>query len=1249
MNFKKYRGDKMSEFKGVRFPKNFKLNFTTKIQKYTNPHWNKELEQYEITIQELRRLYEKDIEAFYVVCSEIYLKGGQFFLNSKNKLLFPEISYDSNCYISQVPKDKDAYKKINYSIINIEQKMNKLNIKNNHFYQGLYLDGFQYLEVSKQGIQYLIQEFQDRGFVIENIPMKTQTNSSVLKEDKNTVSKENKSITSMVNEEEIAEKENWWEDVIVEDILPMIPKPLMIIKSILSLYRHQWIVEISQEHWQDILKNQFVSKQECQSFIDLMQQMTEENFKALLSPSMPIKEEQMDHQKKNIHIEEVKEEKPKIEKREKEQVIWDMPAFLAKHPILKEVSIFKFLDKIPLQENRVFHFFYPFRNRTFVDISTKEWQQRMIEMDVNNSNIKEIENLLIRFSSSLKEKASIPRLQKKDVLDFWKLSEDQLNDIEILHQKLQEWINTSSKKIPPMTLKDALQILNVKLGENYTSEQKMRIEAFLNKPIIKLCNNISNLKQKNTAILLIIIAMYTLLLQDSPKLECFVETLPPKLQRIAITIIEGKYSGKSDEDLSQELGMTSVRFNQLQKEIKDEVKKHVQRLGYLRLIAFLLEHKKMISLSDRWMNLLYFIDADVCKSSSFVMYKEARQAVISLKDHMRNLLSQQFVMNIKEFRQEMGVVIKKENVSLSNFADYTTLLDQLQLRLVDDKYIIKKDPQRIEQIAIVLCLYFENKIQLTNKKDIQKFRDKFQLLFPDQVFFSNEDSDEQIAEYIGSYIENAKIQKLQSLIYQPQIEKVEASSNSVRLPDNFIEKMHSFIQQELKKYPVVYNQKLYRVFGEEFSTHLGYEVKDYRLYSSLKIKYKDEYDFDSEGLLKIFPKGQKLTDEEILIQLLQRNKGFISIDELCAHLYLSKTDIMQILQNVYTDSIKIVNNNLVLGKKRVEQTIREKEVNKNYNINEIKRYSDVEKNEKEQVRLQKNVMDNIIQKKKYSTHPLKRLMEEDLENYQFIAPKCIYYRLSLENPAFIQKNNINEENIAQKCRELDPSLRGTQQLLSYSKSEDPTKDLFTYFRKYMGEKEYYSISELKEVFSMMGYTSTVTAKLKEASEKQYIYQVKLDYFIYPDQLLLSNEQKEEVQAFIESYFVEKDYLSLILDIRSYKLRKLSQKLDISLTPYLLAHLLSDQLGYELLSVSNIQLSNNPLLIVKKGTYTLETLFKELMISYKGENIEEEILHYLKECHVIVESNNLPSYVCKALDITVDSHTKKVKGINFNTI
>lgn len=201
----------------------------------------------------------------------------------------------------------------------------------------------------------------------------------------------------------------------------------------------------------------------------------------------------------------------------------------------------------------------------------------------------------------------------------------------------------------------------------------------------------------------------------------------------------------------------------------------------------------------------------------------------------------------------------------------------------------------------------------------------------------------------------------------------------------------------------------------------------------------------------------------------------------------------------------------------------------------------------------------------------------------------------------------------------------------------------------MGEKEYYSISELKEVFSMMGYTSTVTAKLKEASEKQYIYQVKLDYFIYPDQLLLSNEQKEEVQAFIESYFVEKDYLSLILDIRSYKLRKLSQKLDISLTPYLLAHLLSDQLGYELLSVSNIQLSNNPLLIVKKGTYTLETLFKELMISYKGENIEEEILHYLKECHVIVESNNLPSYVCKALDITVDSHTKKVKGINFNTI
>lgn len=1141
------------EFQGVRFPKNFILEKTSKIQYSIEVHHNTNLQCYEIDVQDLRNLNQKDRNLFQEVCTEIYLNGGIFILN-RNSNVFPDISYNKNGWIDQLPVEATAYQKINYSLVNIERQMKSLDITNNEFYRGIYLDGFRYLHLTEEEIYLLRTEFQNNGFDIKY----ELTDSN----------KENIEIAEVEEQEKKYSIKNWWDDVIVKDFISLLPSNLGAIKRNLEEYKQQWIVELTSEDWRKILRSKGIGLKKRNDFINFSRQLTPEIF------------------------DKAKEENNSTKSCNEFQEI------LHEYPVLKDISISKLLEQIPNNKHTIRKNLYPLKEKQFSEVTNDEWNHYMNEKGMGKKAKEIVYESLNHLIIQLEEEWNttilniLSRAKKKDILQFWQLNEEEILNQKIVREKLVEWRKRDIKIFPPFTLRKVLQILDSPINSNCQEEKRKKIINILDFSIKEIIEGDFELDENVLQVLLVIIALYTYLCGSNPEMIDIIGEFSKSLKENEQFIIKERFSGKTLEEVGQILDVTRERIRQIEAKSKKEIQEMMHQLRYYSLIHTLIEQNKIVHLSEiwiQWIDYLYknqFITLNDC-----IFTQEFEEELAQFKEEFDYILNQEIVIEKDEFMNRLYNISAFENIDFEENEElFEFCLQYLSMRQINENYLAKKKTTRSEETYIIVKLYFKDGFTVSNTEQLQKFMRYYSQLFKNHQLFTWDENLQIVARRIEGNLERSKLEKISSRTYKYQ---------TISLPDTFLEKVEKYIQNELQMYPVVYNKKLLMVFKEELKELLQeeYDDKTLKLYNLLKEKYHSIYSFSEGRVSRIFPKGQLLTTEEIFIEMIQRNHGSISQEKLCEDLGIEQYTIEQTINS--SSIIRRNGHDLYIG--QLPNELREK---------------------------------------------INHYIKQELEIYQFVTPIVIYHQLELEDATLLQQNHITKDSIASVCKEICPELKGHGQVLSYGIREEDTDSAFEYFRNYVGNEEIYLKENLLEVFSSIGYSPTTTMlKFKKLSEKNGIYQLDKDTFIYSDQLILSEEQKEVLQNFISSYLENKNFVSLVVDINSRKRKKLERQLDIpfSLTPSLLGHLLADQLNYDVLFAENLQFTNNPWIIVPRNTTTMKTLLIQELEKYQGDNKECDVVDYLIQQHLILENkqHTIPEYVCKLLNITIDSYSKEV--------
>lgn len=157
------------------------------------PFEKKGNEQYFVSIDFFRNLYKKDDSTFNTVTIELVLRGGEFYL-LKSSSLFPKIELASNKIILSSDKTPvNAFKDIDYDLLNIRGFVTSFNIQNNSFFNHIPLEGFKVLNFTSNDIKILENNLIEAGFYIceadsELLDLKYEksTVNSCIGENKNT-------------------------------------------------------------------------------------------------------------------------------------------------------------------------------------------------------------------------------------------------------------------------------------------------------------------------------------------------------------------------------------------------------------------------------------------------------------------------------------------------------------------------------------------------------------------------------------------------------------------------------------------------------------------------------------------------------------------------------------------------------------------------------------------------------------------------------------------------------------------------------------------------------------------------------------------------------------------------------------------------------------------------------------------------------------------------------------------------------
>lgn len=1155
-------------FEGVRFSQIFKPENTVFIKEHLTVVWNDELHCYELPLDEIRGIYSKDAELFQNICTEIYLRGGKFYLSSENPRLFPNIEYKDG-YIDQIYGQEFAYSNINYLLFDIERQMSAFNIHDNDFYKGIYLNGFEYLYISNSELNLLKQEFNRRGFYFNY----QDVTDEEIKQHQNKVYESTENITSLSKQGEEEEKipnddtsSEQIEDIknmTIEEFVRLLPNNVNAIhRDLYVRFRHKRVSELSLDDWMSLKKAKGVGPKTYDRFIKFM--MNELNLLDMNS----LKESELD--KKRSHM---------------------LSGLKEQYPIINNYKVAEFLALIPSNEKRIHERFASISEQSFVDVTDEQWNDALYSRGMGNKKISLVKEQLEVFIEQLEENkdqwlTNVSILFKEeDVANYLSLFEGKSQD---KNQLLSVLMNFSTIHQIPFTFEEVLDIFKIKINPGFQDEVSELSSMFVGE-VLNSQSVVDSLDISVLQMIAVVGVIYDAVLRGN-----FPPRIPKTLSHLKENeklVISSRHAKKTLEETGKILDVTRERVRQIEAKTKKKLRKNRELYCYKAMFDLLLSKKGLLHYSDGLLGLLCYVHDDYVINNNFVLLKEIYKDLIEIKTIITNELQQSLYFMKDEFCEYITLYDHLEPFLDESY--WSWLCDFMNVRQYNDYIYLKSNKDKKRTCELTVALFFEDGFYVGDDTQLETFMRYYDELIPEHSFFTWDESRKDVARRIEGNLERSNLQKISNRTYQ---------YNSVELPVEFVQKVKQYIDDELEELPVVYYSKLQQVFAEELEQ---YHANQFTLYYSLKNAYADsEYTFSSGRTPRIFPLGKELSTDEIFATIIEQYGGEVESEWLCEALGIQK----------YT----------------IEQTVSKKE-------NDITRIgTKLYRSERT------NIEEDLIE-------VLQPRIDSELQQYHAVSTLHIYDSLSFGPQELIEKYQITKENIKSFIIELNPYLKGHQQLLV--DNDDVT--LWEYCQLYMGkEKEYFSIEELSNVLKGMGYSdTTIGSKLKNAWDNDELYKLNDQQFIDPEQLLLTEEQKKILSCWMDDKCANQRWIRLKEDVGSrIQRRQLGEKLNLryEITPELLKHLLVNQLGYQYLTIDGLQSVNNMLMVTKDSSLSLEGLLKSSFEQYDGIWKEDNMVDYFIDQRLINENKNhtLPEYVKKTLNLSVDKYTKEV-SVNQN--
>lgn len=1184
-------------FERVRFSQIFKPENTVFIKEHLTVIWNDEFHCYELSLDEIRKVYSKDNELFQNICTEIYLRGGKFYLSSENPRLFPNIEYKDG-YIDQIYGQEFAYSNINYLLFDIERQMSAFNIHDNDFYKGIYLNGFEYLYISNSELNLLKQEFNRRGFYFNH----QDVTDEEIKEHQNKVYESTENITSLSKQGEEEEKipnddtsSEHIEDMTIEEFVRLLPNNINnIYHDLYTRFCHKHVSELSIEDWMSVRNAKGVGSKKYDIFIEFMvNELNLLDMNSLKEAELAKKKSHMwqkaESNKKNFHmLSELKEQ----------------------YPIINNYKVAEFLFLIPSNEKKIHGRFYSINEKSFVDVTDEQWNDALYGRGMGNKKISLVKEQLKIFIEHLEEnkdqwlekkkKLSLINISSKkepslinisslfkeeDVANYLAISEDKSQDKNQLLSILMDFWPINQI---PFTFEEVLDIFKIKINSDFQDEVSELSSMFVGE-VLNRQNVVDSLDISVLQMIAVIGVIYDAVLRGK---------FPPRIQKMLShlkenekLVISSRHAKKTLEETGKILDVTRERVRQIETKAKKKIRKNCELYHYKSMFNLLLRKKGLLHYSDGLFGLMCYVYDDYVIDNNFILLKEIYKDLMEIKTIITNELQKSLYFMKDEFCEYITLYDHLEPFLDESY--WSWLCNFMNVRQYNDYIYLKSNKDKKRTCELIVALFFEDGFYVGDDTQLETFMRYYDELIPEHSFFTWDESRKDVARRIEGNLERSNLQKISNRTYQ---------YNSVELPVEFVQKVKQYIDEELEELPVVYYSKLQQVFANELEQ---YHANQFTLYYALKNAYADsEYTFSSGRTPRIFPLGKELSTDEIFATIIEQYGGEVESEWLCEALGIQK----------YT----------------IEQTVSKKE-------NDITRIgTKLYRSERT------NIEEDLIE-------VLQPRIDSELQQYHAVSTLHIYDSLSFGPQELIEKYQITKENIKSFIIELNPSLKGHQQLLV--DNDDVT--LWEYCQLYMGkEKEYFSIEELSNVLKGMGYSdTTIGSKLKNAWDNDELYKLNDQQFIDPEQLLLTEEQKKILSCWMDDKCANQRWIRLKEDVGSrIQRRQLGEKLNLryEITPELLKHLLVDQLGYQYLTIDGLQSVNNMLMVTKDSSLSLEGLLKSSFEQYDGIWKEDNMVDYFIDQRLINENKNhtLPEYVKKTLNLSVDKYTKEV-SVNQN--
>lgn len=869
-------------FEGVRFSQIFKPENTVFIKEHLTVVWNDELRCYELPIDEIRGIYSKDNELFQNICTEIYLRGGKFYLTSKNPRLFPNIEYKDG-YIDQIYGQEFAYSNINYLLFDIDRQMSVFNIHDNDFYKGIYLNGFEYLYVSSNELNLLKKEFNRRGFYFNHQDVIDEE----IKQHQNKVYESTENITSLSKQGEEEEKipnadtsSEQIEDIknmTIEEFVRLLPNNINnIYHDLYTRFCHKHVSELSIEDWMSVRNAKGVGSKKYDIFIEFMvNELNLLDMNSLKEAELAKKKSHMwqkaESNKKNFHmLSELKEQ----------------------YPIINNYKVAEFLVLIPSSEKKIHNQFASISEQSFVDVTDEQWNDALYSRGMGNKKISFVEEQLKIFIKQLEENkdqwfTNVSLLFKEEnVANYLSLSEGKSQD---KNQLLSVLMNFSTIHQIPFTFGEVLDIFKIKINPDFQDEVSELSSMFVGE-VLNSQSIVDSLDISVLQMIAVVGVIYDAVLR---------EKFPPRIQKTLShlkenekSIIISRHAKKTLEEAGKILDLTRERVRQIEAKAKKKLRKNCELYRYKAMVDLLLSKKGLLHYSDGLFGLMCYVYDDYVTDNNFVLLKEIYKDLMEIKKIIIDELQQSLYFMKDEFCEYITLYDHLEPFLDESY--WPWLCDFMNVRQYNDYIYLKSNNDKKGTCELIVALFFEDGFYVGDDTQLETFMRYYDELIPEHSFFTWDESHKDVARRIEGNLERSNLQKISNRTYQ---------YNSVELPVEFVQKVKQYIDDELEELPVVYYSKLQQVFANELEQ---YYANQFTLYYALKNAYANSgYTFSSRNALRIFPLGKELSTDEIFTTIIEQQGGEVEGEWLRQTLVIQKSVIEQTAANNKNDITKI--------------------------------------------------------------------------------------------------------------------------------------------------------------------------------------------------------------------------------------------------------------------------------------------------------------------------------------------------------